>query len=164
VDTDKEHLGATLRAAAAHKGSAFIEIYQNCNVFNDGAFDAVRDKKQKEANQIRLEHGQPIRFGVDGHRGVVRGGLGRLELAEVSEVGEDALVVHDAERPDPGLAFELAQLATRPTGPTPIGVFRSVDRPVYAEDFARELEENRAEVGTDELEKLLHGGDTWTVT
>ena len=164
VDTDKEHVAATLRAAAAHKGAAFVEIYQNCNVFNDGAFDAVRDKKQKEANQIRLEHGQPIRFGVDGHRGVVRGGLGRLEIADVDEVGEDALVVHDAERADPGLAFELSRLAEHPTGPTPIGVFRSVDRPVYAEQFARELEENRAEVGVDELQKLLHGGDAWTVS
>jgi 2-oxoglutarate ferredoxin oxidoreductase subunit beta len=163
VDTDKEHVAATLRAAAAHKGAAFVEIYQNCNVFNDGAFDAVRDKKQKEANQIRLEHGKPIRFGVDGHRGVVRGSVGRLELAEVDEVGEDALVVHDAERADPGLAFELSRLAERPTGPTPIGVFRSVDRPVYAEEYVRELEENRAEIGTEELDKLLHGGDTWTV-
>jgi 2-oxoglutarate ferredoxin oxidoreductase subunit beta len=163
VDTDKEHVAGTLRAAAAHKGAAFVEIYQNCNVFNDGAFDAVRDKKQKEANQIRLEHGQPIRFGVDGHRGVVRGGLGRLEIASVDDVGEEALVVHDAERADPGLAFELAQLAERPTGPTPIGVFRSVDRPVYAEQFVRELEENRAEVGADELQKLLLGGDSWTV-
>ena len=164
VDTDKEHVAATLRAAAAHKGAAFVEIYQNCNVFNDGAFDAVRDKKQKEANQIRLEHGKPIRFGVDGHRGVVRGGLGRLEIADVDEVGEDALVVHDAERADPGLAFELSRLAERPTGPTPVGVFRSVDRPVYAEEYGRELEENRAEVGTEELQKLLHGGDTWTVS
>ena len=163
VDTDKEHVAGTLRAAAAHKGAAFVEIYQNCNVFNDGAFDAVRDKKQKGANQILLEHGKPIRFGADGHRGVVRGGLGRLELAQVDEVGEDALVVHDAERADPGLAFELARLADQPTGPTPIGVFRSVDRPVYAEQFARELEENRAEVGRDELAKLLHGGDTWTI-
>ena len=164
VDTDKEHVAATLRAAAAHKGAAFVEIYQNCNVFNDGAFDAVRDKKQKEANQIPLEHGKPIRFGVDGHRGVVRGGLGRLELADVDEVGEDGLVVHDAERADPGLAFELAQLADQPTGPTPIGVFRSVDRPVYAEQLARELEENRAEIGKEELQKLLQGGDSWTVT
>ena len=164
VDTDKEHVAATLRAAAAHRGASFVEIYQNCNVFNDGAFDAVRDKRQREANQIRLEHGEPIRFGVEGERGVVRGGLGRLELADVAEVGEDALVVHDAQRADPGLAFELAQLAERPTGPTPIGVFRAVERPVYGEQFAAELEENRAEVGMDELRELLHSGDTWTVS
>jgi 2-oxoglutarate ferredoxin oxidoreductase subunit beta len=163
VDTDKKHVAETLRAAAAHQGAAFVEIYQNCNVFNDGAFDAVRVKGQKELNQIRLEHGKPIRFGPDGERGVVRGGLGHLELADVADVGEDALVVHDAERDDPGLAFELAQLAQQPTGPTPIGVFRSVGRPVYGEDWARELEEQRAGLGMDDVEKLLHSGDTWTV-
>jgi 2-oxoglutarate ferredoxin oxidoreductase subunit beta len=133
-------------------------------VFNDGAFDAVRVKGQKELNQIRLEHGQPVRFGPNGERGVVRGGLGRLELAEVNEVGEDALVVHDAKREDPGLAFELAQLSQQPTGPTPVGVFRSIERPVYGEDWARELEEQRAGVGIDDVEKLLHAGDTWTVS
>ena len=85
----------------------------------------MRAKGEKELNQIRLEHGKPIRFGAEGERGVVRGGLGRLELADVEDVGEDALVVHDAERDDPGLAFELAQLAQHPTGPTPIGVFRT---------------------------------------
>ena len=164
VDTDKKHVAETLRAAAAHPGAAFVEIYQNCNVFNDGAFDAVRVKGQKELNQIRLEHGEPIRFGPNGERGVVRGGLGRLELAEVNEVGEEALVVHDAQRHDPGLAFELAQLAQRPTGPTPVGVFRAVERPVYGEDWARELEEQRAGVDLEDVEKLLHSGDTWTVS
>jgi 2-oxoglutarate ferredoxin oxidoreductase subunit beta len=164
VDTDKEHMLGTLRAAAAHQGAAFVEIYQNCNVFNDGAFDAVRDKKQKATNQIKLEHGRPIRFGAEDERGVVRGELGRLELAEVAEVGEDALVVHDAERDDPGLAFELAQLAARPVGPTPVGVFRSIRRAVYAEGLSDELEQNRADAGKDELHELLHSGDTWTVS
>ena len=163
VDTDKKHVAETLRAAAAHKGSAFVEIYQNCNVFNDGAFDAVRAKGQKELNQIRLEHGEPIRFGPEGERGVVRAGTGRLELAEVADVGEDALVVHDARRSDPGLAFELAQLAQRPTGPTPIGVFRDFDRSVYGEGWQEELEDAHSRAGTEELEKLLHAGDTWTV-
>ena len=105
VDTDKEHVAATLRAAAAHKGAAFVEIYQNCNVFNDGAFDAVRDKKQKEANQIRLEHGQPIRFGVDGHRGVVRGGLGpaRDRGRRRGGRGRTGRARRRARRPGPGL-------------------------------------------------------------
>jgi 2-oxoglutarate ferredoxin oxidoreductase subunit beta len=163
VDTDKKHVAETLRAAAAHDGAAFVEIYQNCNVFNDGAFDAVRVKGQKELNQIRLEHGQPIRFGADGERGVVRNGSGGLELGDVADVGEEALVVHDAERHDPSLAFELAQLARMPTGPTPIGVFRSVKRPVYGEQLARELEEQREGVGLEDVKKLLHSGDTWTV-
>ena len=164
VDTDKAHVAETLRAAAMHRGAALVEIYQNCNVFNDGAFDAVRVKGRREANQIRLVHGEPIRFGMEGERGVVRGPHGDLQMVEVSEVGEDAILRHDAHRRDPGLAFELAHLAERPTGPTPVGVFRAVERPVYGEDFARELEENRASVGLPELEKLLHSGDTWTVS
>ena len=164
VDTDKEHLAATLRAAAEHEGASLVEIYQNCNVFNDGAFDAVRVKGRREENQIRLEHGQQIRFGAAGERGVVRGAGGELELSAVSEVGEDALLVHDAHRRDPGLAFELAHLAERPTGPTPVGVFRDVERPVYGEQFGKELEENRAQVGMDDLRALLHSGGTWTVS
>jgi 2-oxoglutarate ferredoxin oxidoreductase subunit beta len=161
VDTDKAHEAETLRAAAAHRGAAFVEIYQNCNVFNDGAFDAVRAKGEKDRNQIRLEDGKPIRFGAEEERGVVRGPDGRLEVVEAD--GHD-LLVHDAKRADPGLAFELAHLAERPTGPTPIGVFRDVDRPVYGEDWQRELEELRAQVGPDELEKLLGAGETWTVS
>jgi 2-oxoglutarate ferredoxin oxidoreductase subunit beta len=163
VDTDKKHVAETLRAAAAHEGAVFVEIYQNCNVFNDGAFDAVRAKGQKELNQIRLEHGEPIRFGADGEHGVARGDDGRLEIVDVAEAGADRLLIHDASRPDPGLAFELAHLADRPTGPTPIGVFRDIARPVYGQELALELEEARAKVGPDELGKLLRAGDTWTV-
>jgi 2-oxoglutarate/2-oxoacid ferredoxin oxidoreductase subunit beta len=164
VDTDKKHVADTLRAAAAHEGAAFVEIYQNCNVFNDGAFDAVRAKGQKEHNQIRLEHGQPVRFGPEGERGVARGADGRLELVEVSEVGEDGLLVHDAQRAEPSLAFELAHLAARPTGPTPIGVFRAVRRPVYGQGLAEELDDARTSAGTEQLRELLHAGETWTVS
>ena len=164
VDTDKAHVAETLRAAAAHEGSALVEIYQNCNVFNDGAFDAVRAKGQREHNQIRLAHGEPIRFGPDGERGVVRGADGRLELVDVADAGEEAILIHDAGRPEPSLAFELAHLSARPTGPTPIGVFRSVRRPVYGQDLALELERAHADIGRDELRELLHSGETWTVS
>jgi 2-oxoglutarate ferredoxin oxidoreductase subunit beta len=95
---------------------------------------------------------------------VVRGPDGRLELVDVAEVGEDAILVHDAERPEPSLAFEIAHLASRPTGPTPIGVFRSVSRPIYGRDLAVELERSSSEVGTEQLRELLHSGDTWTVS
>ena len=163
VDIDKPHLAATLEAAARHEGTALVEIYQNCNVFNDGAFDAVRTKEGRALNAIRLEHGQPIRFGTDASRGVVRGAGGVLELADVAEVGEEAVLVHDAHRSDPGLAFELAHLAERPTGPTPVGIFRSVERPVYGVDVQREIEQTRAKLGPDDLRRLLHSGGSWTV-
>ena len=82
----------------------------------------------------------------------------------MAAVGEDALLVHDAKRAEPSLAFELAHLAARPTGPTPIGIFRAVERPVYGADLSASLEEARAGVGTPELEALLHSGETWTVS
>jgi 2-oxoglutarate ferredoxin oxidoreductase subunit beta len=163
VDTDRTHVAEVLEAAARHKGSAFVEIYQNCNVFNDGAFDAVRDKDRKAENQIPLVHGQPIRFGKDGERGVARRPDGSMTLVDVAETGEDSLVVHDIRRHDPSLAFELAHLAERPTGPTPVGIFRSVERPVYSELLGRELEAARDKVAEDDLMALLRSGDTWTV-
>ena len=163
-DVDRKHMMEMFRRAHDHRGASFVEIYQNCNVFNDGAFDAVRSKGQKELNQIRLEHGRPIRFGPEGERGVARGTDGRLDLVDVDAVGEDALLVHDAQRQEPSLAFELAHLAGRPTGPTPIGVFREVERPVYGAELSAALEEARSSVGTAQLEELLHSGDTWTIT
>jgi 2-oxoglutarate ferredoxin oxidoreductase subunit beta len=162
VDTDRDHATGVLRAAAAHDGSAFVEIYQNCNVFNDGAFDAVR-AKGRERNQIRLEHGEPIRFGADGEHGVARGADGRLALVELDGGGPDELLVHDAHDPNPSRAFELAHLAPRPTGATPIGLFRAVDRPVYAAADAEELANAHAAAGTEELDALLRGGDAWTI-
>jgi 2-oxoglutarate/2-oxoacid ferredoxin oxidoreductase subunit beta len=164
VDTDKAHFSSVLRAAAEHRGTALIEIYQNCNVFNDGAFDAVRDKAQREVNQIRLQHGEPIRFGREGERGVVRRDDSSLALADVAAVGEDALLVHDAHADNPSLAFELAQLAPAPVGPTPIGVFRDVERPVYAEMLMHEREEARGRIGAADLDHLLKSGYTWTVS
>src|SRR5439155_3938607 len=143
-------------------GSSFVEIYQNCNVFNDGAFDAVRGKGRR-ANQVRLEHGQPIRFGAEAERGVVRGDDERLRIADVAEVGEDALLVHDAHDPNPSNAFALAHLAPRPSGPTPIGVFRAAERPVYGETVAAELEAAREGLGAQELNEPLRSGDPWTV-
>jgi 2-oxoglutarate ferredoxin oxidoreductase subunit beta len=162
IDVEKKHVASVLRAAAEHEGSAFVEIYQNCNVFNDGAFAAVRGKGGAP-NQVRLEHGKPIRFGAEDERGLVRSADGHLEVAEVAEVGEDALVVHDAERDDPSHAFALAHLAERPVGPTPIGVLRSVRRPAYGSGRNRQLAEAHAGASLADVDDLLHGGDTWNV-
>jgi 2-oxoglutarate ferredoxin oxidoreductase subunit beta len=159
VDTDKQHLPDMLRAAAAHPGAALVEIYQNCPVFNDGAFDALRDKKQNAINAIRLEHGQPVVFN-GGTQQVVRDPDGQLRIAAA---GDGEPIVHDAHREDPSLAFALSRLSAQPTGPTPIGIFRSVERPVSGLDLARELAANRERVTESDLDALLHAGDTWTV-
>jgi 2-oxoglutarate ferredoxin oxidoreductase subunit beta len=161
IDTDKEHLAATLRAAAAHEGTAFVEIYQNCPVFNDGAFETLRDRAQGAVNRIPLVHGEPIRFGAEREHGVARGADGELRLVDVAAVGEDALLVHDAHREDPSLAFALARLADRPTEPTPIGVFRAVARPLHGAAAVRNADRAVADIA--QLDALLHAGDTWTV-
>jgi 2-oxoglutarate/2-oxoacid ferredoxin oxidoreductase subunit beta len=163
LDVDKAHLTEVLRQAAAHQGAAFVEIYQNCNVFNDHAFDALTDKETKAANQIRLEDGRPIRFGDEGEHGVVQRSDGRLEIVDVAEAGEETLLVHDAHRLDPSLAFALAHLAERPTGPTPIGVFRAVERAVYGESVEEQIAGAVAKLGPGDLESLLQSGDTWIV-
>jgi 2-oxoglutarate/2-oxoacid ferredoxin oxidoreductase subunit beta len=160
VDTDKQHLPAMLRAAAAHDGAALIEIYQNCPVFNDGAFDALRDKKAAAINAIRLEHGEPITF-AGGTRQVVRDAAsGELRIADA---GDGAPLIHDAHRDDPSLAFALSRLSLVPNGPTPIGIFRSVERPVSGRDLTRRLDVARAGVADADLDALLGAGDTWTV-
>jgi 2-oxoglutarate ferredoxin oxidoreductase subunit beta len=128
-------------------------------VFNDGAFAALTDKEVKDANQIRLESGRPIRFGVELEHGVTRGADGGLQIVAVDDVGEDALIVHDPSRKDPGLAFSLARLAEDPTGPTPIGIFRQVERQVYGRP-SKILPEP---VSDEELAELLLRGDTWSV-
>jgi 2-oxoglutarate ferredoxin oxidoreductase subunit beta len=159
IDRDRRHLTEVLRAAACHNGAALVEIYQNCPVFNDDAFAALTDKAHKDLNQIRLVSGQPIRFGADNERGVARSADGGLQIVEVGEVPEEALIVHDPHRRDPGLAFSLARLAENPAGPTPIGVFRDVERPV----FGRPARSRSALPDDAELDALLAGGDTWTV-
>jgi 2-oxoglutarate ferredoxin oxidoreductase subunit beta len=163
IDVDRKHLTETLRAAVAHRGTAFVEIYQNCNVFNDHAFDALTNKDTKLHNQIRLQHGQPIRFGPEGERGVVQRSDGRLEIVDVAECGEDAVLVHDEHRREPSFAFALAHLSERPTGPTPIGVFRAVDRPVYGDAIEAQPDAAREKLGPGDLAALLGSGDTWVV-
>jgi 2-oxoglutarate/2-oxoacid ferredoxin oxidoreductase subunit beta len=161
IDTDRKHLSEVLRRAAAHKGTAFVEIYQNCNIFNDGAFDAVKEHPE---NQIRIEHGQPIRFGEEGSRGVRQRPDGSCELVDVAEVGEDALLVHDEHHETSSLAFALSRIAHTPTGPTPVGVFRDVERPVYDELMADQIATAKAKRGEGDLHALLHAGDTWTIS
>jgi 2-oxoglutarate/2-oxoacid ferredoxin oxidoreductase subunit beta len=158
LDRDRHHMTGVLRAAAAHPGAALVEIYQNCPVFNDGAFFALTEKETRDLNQIRLEAGQPIRFGVNSERGVAMRSDGRLEIVDVAAVGVDELLVHDPGRQDPGLAFSLANLSNAPTGPTPIGVFRDIHR----ETDARPAELLGA-ASDDELADLLATGDTWTI-
>jgi 2-oxoglutarate/2-oxoacid ferredoxin oxidoreductase subunit beta len=162
-DMDRKHMMETFRRAQRHHGASFVEIYQNCNVFNDGAFETILAKEARPEMLIQLTHGEPIRFGKDGERGVMMKTNGELAIVDVAEVGEDRLLVHDEQRPDPSTAFALARLAANPTVPTPVGVFRAVDRPAYGEAMNRQISTVRERQGAGDLAALLDSGVTWEV-
>ncbi|HKA93675.1 MAG TPA: 2-oxoacid:ferredoxin oxidoreductase subunit beta [Acidimicrobiia bacterium] len=162
-DMDRKHMTETFRRAHAHRGSSFVEVYQNCNVFNDGAFAAVTAKEARPSMLIDLKHGEPIRFGADGEQGVVLDDQGELEVVAVADVGEDRLLVHDEHRQDPSLAFALSRLADTPTVPTPMGVFRDVERQIYEGEVQRQLVDASEQRGPGDLAALIGSGATWEV-
>ncbi|GAB3278035.1 2-oxoacid:ferredoxin oxidoreductase subunit beta [Parasphingorhabdus pacifica] len=163
LDSDKAHVTETLRAAAEHRGSAFVEIYQNCPIFNDGAFDVLKDADEKQRRIIPLRHGEPITFGPEGERsGVVRDAGGDLRVAKLNEVDEAEVIVHDAEKVDSAYAFALSRLGGQDLDPTVTGVFRSVQRDSY-DDLAREQTRWAAQQNPPDLQSLLTGHDTWTI-
>ncbi len=164
IDSDRKHLTGVLRAAAAHEGTALVEIYQNCNIFNDGAWEPLKDADTRDDNLIRLEHGQPIRFGRDGQKGVARSADGVLHVVDdVADCDGDCLWVHDARAAEPSTAFALSRLADFDTlENTAIGIFRDVQRPVYDRLLAEQLERGTAG-GRGDLASLLAGHDTWTI-
>jgi 2-oxoglutarate ferredoxin oxidoreductase subunit beta len=151
-----------LERAAHHKGVAFVEVYQDCNVFNMGAFEFASKKDQKVENCIYLEHGKPLIFGANRDKGIRRSGAGTPEVVSLSEVKEDDLLFHDEKADDPSLAFLLARMRW-PHLPEPMGVFRAVERPSYDEEVVRQGEEITRQYGEGDLVKLFNSGDTWEV-
>jgi 2-oxoglutarate ferredoxin oxidoreductase subunit beta len=154
IDTDKKEMTDVLRATAEHKGAAFVEILQNCNIYNDGAWDYVRDEKE---NRLYLTAGEEVRWG---EKGVRMRADGTLEIVAADAGG---LLRHDPGRDDPGLAFALARLTWETAGAVPMGVFRDVRRPVYDEAVAEQISVAREQRGEGDLVALLHSGDTWTI-
>ncbi len=164
LDSDRKHLTSVLTAAAEHNGSAFIEIYQNCPIFNDDAFEVLKNPDTRDEAIIRVEHGKPITFGVDGARCVVRDGFG-LRVAHTADTDPADIVVHDAHTPDPSYAFALSRLSGESLAHTPMGVLRNVDRPSYDDLVREQVSTAQATVTSaeEELDKLLYGGDTWAI-
>ena len=170
VDSDRKHLTSVLSAAAAHRGTALVEIFQNCPIFNDGAFDAIKDNDTKADAIIPLVQGEPIRFGTPSESG--RGSLGIARSADggVEVVAGDHpdLLVHDAHREDPSTAFALSRLTDAGVlQQTPIGIFRQVERATYDDQARAQVRTATVELGdtdrTQALAGLIAGGDTWTV-
>jgi 2-oxoglutarate ferredoxin oxidoreductase subunit beta len=162
-DMDRKGMIDAFQRAHAHKGTSFIEVYQNCNVFNDGAFETITGKEVRADMLIELRHGEQVRFGADSEKGVVLNSFGECEIVDVASVGEDRLLVHDEHRPDPTLAFALSRLADQPTTPTPVGVFRDVERPSYELEVQRQLAAASERNGPGDLSALLNSGAVWDV-
>ena len=154
IDTDKKGLSAVLEAAVRHRGSAFVEILQNCNIFNDGAFDGVREDKE---NRLYLRAGEPVRWG---DRAIH---LAPDGSAQVIRDGEAPPLVHDPHASEPSIAFALSRLTFETIGAVPLGVFRDVERPVYDERVAEQIRSARERDGEGNLHELLHAADTWTI-
>ncbi|WSA24767.1 2-oxoacid:ferredoxin oxidoreductase subunit beta [Streptosporangium sp. NBC_01810] len=160
IDSDRKHLQSVLRQAAEHRGTSLVEIYQNCNIFNDNAFEQLKDPERRDDITLRLEHGQPI---ASASKAVRRAADGGIEVVPRSAVSEDEILVHDAHRADPSLAFALSRLDEPAFEHVPIGVFRSVARPSYDELMAEQLQEAIGERGPADLNDLLLAGDTWRI-
>jgi 2-oxoglutarate ferredoxin oxidoreductase subunit beta len=162
IDTHIKHLGVVLKRAAEHRGVSFVEVYQNCNVFNDGAFEYATDRELKFDTTLELEHGKPLIFGKNRDKGVRLNGM-NPEIVQLGKgISEDDLLFHDERAPEPTLAYLLSRMR-HPEFPEPIGVFRDVDKPKYDELINTQIAEARKTKGDGDLQKLYHSGDTWTV-
>ncbi|MBK6888120.1 MAG: 2-oxoacid:ferredoxin oxidoreductase subunit beta [Tetrasphaera sp.] len=169
LDNDRAHLGEILKAAAAHRGTALVEIYQNCPIFNDGAFDAIKDRDQQAARLVHLVHGEPVRIGAEPSRQVlVRVADGALRfVAEAEAAGAGEVVVHDAHADDPSQQFALSRLDGAGMTQVPMGIFRQVERPTYDDGVRAQIDAAVTTAGGPaddaDLHALLAGKDTWTV-
>ena len=164
IDADTKHLASILKLAARHKGSAFIEIYQNCNIFNDGAFKSFADKKVRDDRTIVLEHGQPMVFGKERDKGIRLDGLKPVVVDLANGAEESSLLVHDEKTSDPTLANLLARLEEADEStPVPVGVFRALDKPTYDGLLDEQVATAKEQPNAGDMAALLAGGETWTV-
>ena len=162
VDVNIKHLAMVLKRAAEHHGTSFVEVYQNCNVFNDGAFDYATSRDTKSDTTLELEHGKPLIFGKNRDKGIRLNGI-QPEVVELGKgISEDDLLFHDERAPQPTLAYLLSRMS-HPDFPEPIGVFRSVDAPRYEELMSEQIEKARKTRGPGDLQALFNSGETWTV-
>ena len=163
-DMDRKHMQAMFQRAHAHPGASIVEIFQNCNVFNDGAFAQITKKDKRDSMLIPLDHGQPIVFGEENENGVIIDPKGDAQIVKVADVGLENILVHDETKPDPGVAFSLSRLSSGPFMPTPVGVFRAVERAEYGNETNRQLAYATETQGAPDISKLLHSRATWDVT
>src|SRR6266566_1857868 len=162
IDVDINHLSATLQRAAFHKGTAFIEIYQNCKIFNDGVFEYATDKSIKADNALYLEHGKPLIFGKDRNKGIRLHTLDPEVVTVGNGINVDDLLIHDEKAEEPSLAYLLSRMVY-PRFPECIGVFRCVQRPTYDDLLNKQIDDIVSKKGRGKLEELFASDDTWVV-
>ena len=166
IATEGTQMREVMLQAAQHKGSALIEIFQNCNIFNDGTFDDFAAKKNQKENTVILRHGKPVIFGKDNEKGIcIRSQHGALEayVVNVADVDESEILVHDEQSPNSALSHLLAQMEL-PEFPVPLGVFRAIKHPSYSELLDKQIDSAVQTKGPGDLKKHLHAGETWTVS
>jgi len=163
LDSEHKDLSDILTAAAHHHGTAFVEIYQNCALFNDGIFDAIKDGSQSIHRIIRLRAGMALRFGPNGEHGIVRTDNGDLKVALISDINADAVVIHNPTNPSPAYAFALSRVGDRDFDHVPLGIFRQILRPTY-DDLARAQLQHARATAAPNLKNLLLGNETWIVS
>jgi len=160
VDVDTKHLPGMIAKMAAHKGVSFLEVFQNCNIFNDKAFEHFTAKTERAERMLYLEPGQPLKFGAEGSKGI-RVRDHRPEIVTIGDnASEDQLLRYDPK--DPTLAYLVSQLDF-PEFPVPVGVFVDIERPTYEDLLTQQVEDAKAK-GTPDLQALLTGPNTWTVS
>lgn len=161
IDIDVKHLEYVLERAAKHVGTAFVEIYQNCNIFNNGAYEYATDKAFKGDTTIYLEHGKPLIFGKGNDKGIRLNGTDP-QIVATRDVPADDLLVHDERAPEPSLAFLLSRMR-QPEFPEPLGVFRCIERERYVDLVRSQIDTAVSQQGEGDLQALIDGPDTWTV-
>ena len=163
VDVFQPHLKTTLKRVASHKGTAFTEVLQNCNIFNDGAWEAITEKEVRDDSILFLEHGKPLMFGKGKEKGIRQSGFDIEVVTLGNGVTEADLLVHNEQHPSPAYAYMLASMDGRPGFPTPVGVLRAVDAPAYEEQVNAQVQSIVAAKGKGDLGKLLRGPETWEI-
>lgn len=163
MDRDPHHLTEIIKKASEHKGTSFIEVYQNCNIFNDGAFLHLTDKKVRDDNVVYLEDGKPLIFGKNKDKGLKFNGV-TFDVVNIGENGSESdIMIYQEKEYDSSIAFALSKLTYRPNMPTPVGIFRYVDVQLYEEAMVNQIDDEIEKKGKGDLKSLLMSGESWSV-
>lgn len=163
IDRDTKHMAQTFREAAAHNGCSFVEVFQNCNIFNDGAFQQLTDPKTKQEKLVYLQHGEPLVYGAEKDKGLRLNGFEAEHVALENEQDREGLIVHDESQSSDVYSYMLSRMTENPALPTPVGVIRRVAHDTYNDNFVRQIDAVKQKKGKGNLKQLLISGDTWSV-